>query len=376
MIPYGHQWIDKDDVNDVVKALTSDWLTTGPLIDEFERQLCFYTCGKHAVVVNSGTSALDIAVQALEMPTGSEVITTPFTFAATSNALLFNGLVPVFADIVQETRNIDPDSIRERITSRTKAIMYVDYAGHPCDIKEIHEIAEEYNLHLIEDSAHALGSSFQGKKVGTFADVTVFSFHPVKPITTAEGGVAMTDDPEIADRMRLLRSHGIKKEIPQGVDQKTAWKYDMIMLGRNYRMTDLQAALGLSQIKKLDQFIGRRNELAALYQRNLKEIPFLELPLTKPGIIHGWHLYTVLLKNIDRDTFFGYMRNQGIGVNVHYIPTYRLSYYQQHLPTDYSCCPVTEEVFRQIITLPLYPAMRHEDISTVVETIKKYNNKG
>ena len=372
MIPYGHQWIDKDDVDAVISVLQSDWLTTGPCIEQFEEALCAYTGSLHAVVVNSATSALDIAVQALEISPGSEVITTPFTFAATSNALLFNGLVPVYADIVRETRNINPDSIRERITDRTKAILFVDYAGHPCDIKEIREITEDHNLCLLEDAAHAFGSSYNGKKVGTFADVTIFSFHPVKPITTAEGGVAMTDDLEIAERMRLLRSHGIKKNLNPNVDLKTAWRYDMVMLGRNYRMTDLQAALGLSQLKKLDQFIRRRNELAGLYDRKLRKIPNLELPRTKPGNIHGWHLYTVLVKDVDRDSLFGYLRNWGVGVNVHYIPTYRLSYYQQHVPTDYSQCPVTEEVFRHIITLPLYPAMTEDDVSMIVETINKY----
>lgn len=372
MIPYGHQWVDKDDVDAVTSVLKSDWLTTGPFIEKFEEALCAYTGSSFAVVVNSATSALDIAVKSLEIPQGSEVITTPFTFAATSNALLFNGLIPVYADIERETRNISPDSIRERITDRTKAILYVDYAGNPCDIKEIQTIAKEYNLFLVEDAAHALGSSYYGKKVGTLADITIFSFHPVKPITTGEGGAAMTNDPGIAECMRFLRSHGIKKNLTQMVDPKTAWKYDMVMLGRNYRMTDLQAALGLSQLKKLDQFIKRRNELAVLYGRALLEIPFLELPRIKPGSISGWHLYTVLLKEIERDPFFGYLRNQGIGVNVHYIPTYRLSYYKQHFPTDYSSCPVTEEVFRQIVTLPLYPAMSDDDVRMIAEIIKEY----
>ena len=373
MIPYGHQSIEQDDIDAVVKVLKSDWLTTGPTVDEFEKKICSYTGGKYAVAVNSGTSALDVAVQALQIPRGSEVISTPFTFAATNNVILFNGLIPVFADIQKETRNINPDEIRKRITKKTKAIMYVDYAGHPCDIDEIKQIAEEHDLLLIEDAAHALGSSYKGKKVGTFADITVFSFHPVKPITTGEGGAALTDDPRIAENMRLLRSHGIKKENKSTKNQDIAWQYDMTMLGRNYRLTDIQAALGLSQMKKIDRFIEKRNSLATLYQEKLRDISFIELPQTKGDVFHGWHLYTVSMKGVNRNSFFGHMRNNGIGVNVHYIPTYQLSYYKKNVATDISKYPVTEELFKKIITLPLHPAMKESDIDKVEAAIKKFD---
>jgi UDP-4-amino-4,6-dideoxy-N-acetyl-beta-L-altrosamine transaminase len=373
MIPYGHQSIEPDDIDAVVNVLKSDWLTTGPVVEEFEKKLCSYTGASHAIAVNSATSALDIAVQALNIPWGSEVISTPFTFAATNNAILFNGLIPVFTDIQKETRNINPDEIRKRITKKTKAIMYVDYAGHPCDIDEIKQIAEEHNLLLIEDAAHALGSSYKGKKVGTFADITVFSFHPVKPITTGEGGAALTDDPRIAENMRLLRSHGIKKENKSTKDQDIAWQYDMTMLGRNYRLTDIQAALGLSQMKKIDRFIEKRNSLATLYQEKLRDISFIELPQTKSDVFHGWHLYTVIMKGVNRNSFFGHLRKNGIGVNVHYIPTYQLSYYKKNVATDISKYPVTEELFKKIITLPLYPAMKESDIDKVEATIKKFD---
>jgi len=373
MIPYGHQSIEQDDIDAVVRVLKSDWLTTGPTVDEFEKKICSYTGGKYAVAVNSGTSALDVAVQALQIPRGSEVISTPFTFAATNNAILFNGLIPVFTDIQKETRNINPDEIRKRITKKTKAIMYVDYAGHPCDIDEIKQIAEEHDLLLIEDAAHALGSSYKGKKVGTFADITVFSFHPVKPITTGEGGAALTDDPRIAENMRLLRSHGIKKENKSTKNQDIAWQYDMTMLGRNYRLTDIQAALGLSQMKKIDRFIEKRNSLATLYQEKLRDISFIELPQTKGDVFHGWHLYTVSMKGVNRNSFFGHMRNNGIGVNVHYIPTYQLSYYKKNVATDISKYPVTEELFKKIITLPLHPAMKESDIDKVEAAIKKFD---
>jgi len=372
MIPYGHQWIDDDDVDAVVRVLKSDWLTTGPCVAEFEQALCSYTGAKNAIAVNSATSALDIAVQSLDLPRGSEIITTPFTFAATANSILFNGHIPVFADIQRETRNIDPESIRSKITKKTRAIMYVDYAGQPCDIEEIRAIADEYNLLLIEDAAHALGASYRNKKVGTFADITVFSFHPVKPITTAEGGAALTDNPVLAERMRLLRSHGIKKEISPQANSGKAWEYDMVMLGRNYRITDLQAALGISQMTKIDTFISKRNELASYYHKHLKDIPFLELPTTTPGVHHGWHLYTLLVTGIERDSFFDYLREQEIGVNVHYIPTYRFSYYKDHLPTEVTGYPVTEDVFSRIITLPLYPGINSQMTDFVIEKIRAY----
>jgi UDP-4-amino-4,6-dideoxy-N-acetyl-beta-L-altrosamine transaminase len=375
MIPYGHQLITQEDIDAVVDVLKSDWLTTGPHIEKFERSLCEYTEAKFAVATNSATSALDIAVQALDLPHGSEVISTAFTFAATNNALLYNGLKPVFADIRRETRNIDPEDIRRKITRKTRAIMVVDFAGHPCDLKEIREIAEDHNLFLIEDAAHALGSSYNGKKIGTFADITVFSFHPVKPITTGEGGATVTEDSDLAEKMHLLRSHGIIKSKDTTENQETSWQYDMKMLGRNYRLTDIQAALGLSQIKKLDQFIRKRNSLALQYMKELEDVPFIELPVTKDQIGHGWHLFTVLVNGINRNHFYSHLRNYGIGANVHYIPTYRFSYYKEHQPNDFSKYPVTEDVFNRIITLPLYPGMADEDLWKVIDVIKAFELK-
>jgi UDP-4-amino-4,6-dideoxy-N-acetyl-beta-L-altrosamine transaminase len=372
MIPYGHQCIEEEDIEAVIQVLKGDWLTTGPYVDEFEKALCSYTGASHGIAVNSATSALDIAVQALCLPPGSEVISTPFTFAASNNALLYHSMHPVFADIQHATRNIDPEDIRKRITKKTKAIIYVDYAGQPCDIDEIREIADEHDLLLIEDAAHALGASYKGKKIGTFADITIFSFHPVKPITTGEGGVAMTNDPVIAKRLALLRSHGIEKGNVASQNPETAWQYDMNMLGRNYRLTDIQAALGLSQIKKLDPFIQKRNSLAERYKKELADVPFLELPQTLNPAVHGWHLFTVLVKGINRNHFFGYLRNHGIGVNVHYIPTYRLSYYREHVPTDFSHYPVTEDIFNRIVSLPIYPAMTEKNLEYVIDTIRKY----
>jgi len=370
-IPYGHQCVDEEDVRAVVEILHGDWLTTGPTVSAFEEGICAYIGCKHAVAVNSGTSALDIAVQALDLPCGSEVITTPLTFAATSNALLYNNLIPVFADIKRDTRNIDPDEIRRKITSRTKAIIYVDYAGHPCDIGEIKEIAEEHDLILIEDACHAFGASYHGKKIGTMADMTIFSFHPVKPITTGEGGAVVTDDPEVAARLKILRSHGITRNIKNMFGEGSEWAYDMVDLGRNYRMTDIQAALGISQLKKIDTFIKRRNDLARVYEELIGDLPWLETPQCHGDVSHGWHLYTVLLNGIKRNDLYRYLHQNNVGANVHYIPIYRFTYYQKHFPNDPRTFPVTEDVFGRIITLPLHPGMKEGEIEYVSETLKK-----
>ncbi|WP_048134644.1 UDP-4-amino-4,6-dideoxy-N-acetyl-beta-L-altrosamine transaminase [Methanosarcina sp. 1.H.T.1A.1] len=371
-IPYGSQWIDDEDINEVINVLKSDWITTGPKLKQFEEGLCNYTGCKHAVGVNSGTSALDIAVGALDLPAGSEVITTPFTFMATSNALLYNNLRPVFADIQKDTRNIDPEAIRSRITPKTKAIIYVDFAGHPCDIEEIREIAEEHDLYLIEDACHALGASYKGKKVGNFADLTVFSFHPVKPITTGEGGAVVTDNSELEEKVRMLQNHGIDRDAVSRYGPDASWAYDMKMLGRNYRLTEIQAALGVSQLKKLDRFIEMRTKIANLYNELLEEIEFIETPSAKNVVVSGWHIYTVLLNGVDRDKFFKYMRENGVGVNVHYIPIYNFTYYRNNFDVCSADFPVTEEVFKRIITLPIFPKMKFSQLQYVIKTIKGF----
>jgi dTDP-4-amino-4,6-dideoxygalactose transaminase len=321
--------------------------------------------------VNSGTSALDIAVQSLELPTGSQVITTPFTFAATSNALLYNSLIPVYADITKDTRNIDPVDIRKKITKKTRAIIFVDYAGQPGDITELREICNENNLFMIEDACHALGAQYRGKKIGSLADMTIFSFHPVKLITTGEGGMVTTNNSSRADTLRLLRSHGIDKTAHQLSETGAPWAYDMVTLGRNYRMTDIQAALGISQVKKIDSFVQKRTHLSRLYQELLEDIPHIEVPITREDMTHAWHIYTILLSGVKRDAVFSYLKSHNIGVNLHYIPTYHFSYYQKNHPQNPSMFPVTEDVFKRILTLPLYPELQEEDLQFVVETLKK-----
>ena len=371
-IPYGHQWIDEEDIEEVVAVLKSDWITTGPKIAEFEDALCSYICTKYAVAVNSGTSALDIAVQTLNLPAGSEVITTPFTFVGTSNAILYNNLKPVFADIEKETRNINPEEVRKKITKNTKAIIYVDYAGQPCDIEELKEIAVAHDLYLIEDACHAIGAEYKDIKIGTFADMTVFSFHPVKHITTGEGGAVVTNNEEFYDRLKILRNHGIDKSALDRFGPEAGWAYDLKLLGRNYRITDFQAALGISQLKKLDAFISRRNEIVRIYNEAFADIPEIETPVVLSYVKPAWHIYTVLLNGIDRDKFFSKMRERNIGVNVHYIPIYRFSYYQEQFNNKPEDFPVTEEVFSKIVTLPLFSKMTDDEVLNVIEIVKDF----
>ena len=364
-VPYGHQWIDREDIEKVVKVLESDWLTTGPKIAEFENAVCKYIRCKYAVAVNSGTSALDIAVQTLNLSKGSEIITTPFTFIATPNAILYNNLKPIFADIERDTKNINPDEIRKKITDKTKAIICVDYAGHPCDIDEIKKIAKEHNLFLIGDGCHAIGAEYKGKKVGSLADMTVFSFHPVKAITTGEGGMVTTNNKQFYERLKMLRNHGINKTATERQD----WQYDMLMLGRNYRMTDSQAALGISQLRKIDKFIKRKEEIVELYTDAFATVDGMEVPTVKSYAKHAWHIYTILVDG--RNAFFNRMREKRIGVNLHYIPVYRFSYYREQFNVNPMEFPVTEEVFSKIVTLPLFSKMTDDEVLNIIEIVKE-----
>lgn len=364
MIPYGRQDISDEDVNNVIKVLNSDYLTTGPNVNEFEDNFSKYIKCKHSIAVNSGTSALDIALSSLGIKKGMEVITTAFTFVATSNCILYNNLKPKFADI-DYSFNINPDSIRKKITNKTKAIIYVDYAGNPCNIKEIKNIADEYDLYLIEDAAHACGAESNGSKIGTFADVTTFSFHPVKNITTGEGGMVTTDNDDISNKLRLLRNHGINKEYNIR-NQEQSYLYDIVTLGRNYRITDFQCALGSSQLKRLDAFIDKRTLIAERYKREIN----YPNQLIENNIKHAWHLFTILLNNkTERDSFFLYMKNNGVNVNVHYIPIYKFSYYKQF---NFKPLKNTEDIFNRIVTLPIYPSLSEFDLNKIIDLTNKW----
>lgn len=369
MIPYGKQTIDQDDIQAVVDVLKSDFLTTGPKIAEFEQTVADYVGAKYAVAISNGTSALHAACFAAGIGPGDEVITTPLTFAASANCVLYCGGTPVFADVDPKTYNIDPEDIRRKITDRTKAIIAVHLAGQPCDMDAIHSIAHEYGLIVIEDGAHALGSVYKGKKVGSLSDMTAFSFHPVKPITTGEGGMIVTDNEEFYKKMALFRSHGITRDDSMMTRNDGPWFYQQFDLGYNYRITDIQCALGCSQMKKLDRFLARRKEIVARYNEAFADCDNIITPYQLSDTESGWHLYIVQVKNCDRRQVFEAMREKGIGVNVHYIPVYMHPYYQEHGYENVHCANA-EEIYSHIISLPLYPGLTSEQQDYVIDTLK------
>jgi len=371
-LPYGQQWIEDDDIAAVIETLQSPYLTTGPKIAQFEQAVAQYVGAKYAVAFANGTAALHGACYAAGVSAGDEVITTPITFAASANCARYFDAKIVFADIDAKTYNIDPEQIRKSITAKTKAIIPVDFTGQPCDIDAIMEIASEHNLVVIQDGAHSLGAEYKGKKVGTQADMTMFSFHPVKPVTTAEGGVIVTDNVDYYEKLKLFRTHGITAT-PYAKEQGD-WYYEMVDLGFNYRMTDIQAALGISQMNKLSSFIERRRELAALYTEQLQGVAGVKTPYQAPQSVSGWHLYSVQLEKQalgqSRKQIFEAMRAANIGVHVHYIPVYWFPYYKS-LGYTQGLCPIAERWYEGALTLPLYPKMSNEDVYEVVSTLKQ-----
>ena len=373
-VPYGRQYIDGDDINEVIKVLRSDFITQGPRIDEFEAKLAEYCGSKYAVTFNSGTSALHGAYFALGLEEGQEMITSPNTFVATSNAAIYLGAKPVFADVESETGNIDASKVEEKITEKTRLITPVHYSGNPADLKELHEIAEKHGLAMIEDAAHAIGARYAGKRMGTcqYSSMAILSFHPVKHITTGEGGAVLTNDEEYYERLLMFRSHGItKKDFVKPSDGD--WYYEMHHLGYNYRITDIQATLGISQLKKLDGFVERRREIAATYNEIFAENPYFNTIVEKEECNSSYHLYPILLKDdyVDKKReIFQKLRSEGLGVQVHYIPVHTQPYYQNHGYKDVSC-PVAEDFYRREISIPMYPAMKDEDIQFVEEKLFK-----
>lgn len=376
LIGYGHQWIDEDDIQAVEDVLRSDFLTCGPATQTAEQALCEVTGAKHAVLLNSDTSALHCACVAAGVGPGDEVITTPMTFAASANCALYCGARPVFADIDPETYEIDPASIRAHITEHTKAVVAVDYTGAAVKIDEIRAICEEHHLVFIEDAAHSIGTTYKGKKVGTLADMTCFSFHPVKTVTAGEGGAVLTDDDELYKKVVLAHAHGIthNEAWMEEAPHEGPWYYEQIGLGWNYRMTDIQAALLTSQLKKLDKFKARRQEIVRTYNEAFSAIPELFVQKDIPESDSCRHLY-VLRLNLERLTctrreFFDAMRAEGIGCQIHYIPTYWFPYYQ-HLGYKKGLCPNAEEVYKGIMSLPLFPLMSDQDVADVIAAVKK-----
>lgn len=374
-IPYGRQNIDEEDIETVIEALRSDWITQGPQVEEFEARVAEY-CGAHyAVAFNSGTSALHAAMFAAGIEPGDEVITTPLTFVATANAALYVGACPVFVDIDENTYCIDTEKIEAAITPRTLAIVPVDYAGYPVDIKRIREIADKHNLVIIEDAAHALGAERDGAKAGTQADMTMFSFHPVKHITTGEGGMIVCNNPDYYRRLRLFRNHGITKDKENLESNDGPWYYEMQELGYNFRITDIQCAMGISQMKKLKKFLGERRLRAEKYDQAFHDVNWLQTPPTPPvGSRHAYHLYPLLLAgNVNRIEFFTWLREHNIGVQVHYIPVHLQPYYRHRFGYKPGDFPQAEEFYAREISLPLYPGLTPEQQEYVINLVKGFN---
>ena len=371
--PYGRQNITEEDIEAVTKVLRSDFLTQGPEIASFEEALSKSLDSKYAVCFNSGTSALHAAYYAIGLEQGDEVITTPMTFAATSNAALYLNAKPVFADIEPDTGNIDPNKIQDLITSKTKLISAVHFAGHPVDLSIISDIAKKNNLFLIEDACHAIGSSYNGEKTGNckYSDMTILSFHPVKHIAIGEGGAITTNNPEFYRKLKLFRSHGITNE--NLIYKKHGdWYYEMQELGYNYRMMDYQAALGISQLMRLQENINRRREIAQLYNQYFYNNNWFDLPPEKEGIKSSYHLYHIRLKEDYvpyKKEIFSKLREAGLGVQTHYIPVYMHPFYRMN-GYKHVLCPVAEKFYLSEISIPMYPALSNDDIKIIVERIK------
>lgn len=376
-LSYGKQSIDQDDIDSVVKVLKSDYLTTGPYVAEFENKVAKYVGAKYAVAVSSGTAALHMACFAAGISKDDEVIVSALTFAASSNAVLYCGGVPVFADIDPKTYNIDVTKIEDLITSKTKAIIPVDFTGQSVDMDAILKISKKHDLIIIEDGAHALGSTYKEKKVGNKADMVMFSFHPVKPITTAEGGIITTNSETFYNKMIDFRTHGITRDQKKLIENHGPWYYEQQMLGYHYRLTDVQSALGSSQMNKINKFIARRREIAKQYNKAFKDFKEIITPFEEKYSNSGCHIYIIQIQpqllNVTRKEIFEALQSENIGVNVHYLPVYLHPYYRG-LGYKKGLCPISEKVYENIITLPIFPSMSNEDANDVVTAVKKVIN--
>jgi perosamine synthetase len=373
-LPYARQQIDDSDVEAVIAALRSDWLTTGPRVREFEVGLEATTDTRHAVAFSSGTAALHGAMTAAGLGPNDEVITTPLTFVATANAVLYVGAEVRFADVDPWSLLIDPELVAGAVTPRTRALVPVDYAGQPADYDALRRVADAAPggpLTIIADASHSLGATYRGRPVGTLADLTVLSLHPAKILTTGEGGAVLTDRDDLADRLRRFRNHGISTEL----GARTDWTYAMVELGYNYRLTDIGAALGLSQLGRLESFLARRRALARHYYDRLSDHGLVDLPAVGPDVDPAWHFMFAQLRldrlRVDRGTVYRALRAEGIGVNVHYIPVHSQPYYRERFPG--LTFPVAEAAYERLLTLPLHAGMVAADVDDVVMAIDKVN---
>ena len=369
-LPYGRQEIADADIKAVVEALVSGWLTTGPRVAEFEQSFAAHVGGREGVAVNSGTAALHCAMRALGVGPGDEVVVPAITFAASANAALYEGAKPIFADIEPDTLLINPQSVARCLTPRTRAIVAVDYAGQPADYDALRSLAEPRGIKIVADACHAPGATYKGRPVGTLADISCFSFHPVKHLTTCEGGMTVTDDTVMAAHMRRFRNHGIDSD-HRSREAAGAHAYDMAELGFNYRLPDVQCALGLAQLKRLTGWVAARRRIAGFYDAALASLAEAVPLKTHSGREHAYHLYVVrLMEGIDRDKVFTRLRADGIGANVHYAPVYLHSHYAR-LGYKPGLCPAAEAAARQILTLPMFPAMTEADVGRVMSALTR-----
>ncbi|MBU0486138.1 MAG: UDP-4-amino-4,6-dideoxy-N-acetyl-beta-L-altrosamine transaminase [Proteobacteria bacterium] len=368
-ISYGRQSIDQDDVDAVSRVLFSDWLTTGPKVTEFEEKIAAFVGARFGVAVNSGTAALHAAMYALGIGPGDEVIVPAMTFAATANAVVYQGGRPVFVDVEAETLLISSADVERLISARTKAIVAVDYAGQPCDYEALRAIADLHGLALVADGCHSLGASENGNPVGTLADMTVFSFHPVKHITTGEGGMIVSDNEEFAAKMQRFRNHGISTDHFKRQKEGT-WHYEMVELGFNYRISDILCALGISQLQKLPGWLARRRAIAERYDLEFQDHTAVTPLSVRSGVEHAYHLYVVqLAKGVSREKVFRDMRQAGIGVNVHYVPVHMHPFYRNNFGTAPGLCPVAEEAYERVLSLPMHQGLSDDDVQRVTRAL-------
>jgi len=369
-IPYGRQWVEESDMEAVRKVLAGDYLTTGPLVGEFESALCVYTGAAHGAALNSGTAALHAAYAAVGLKKGDRLLTSPLTFAATANAARYLGADVVFADIEDDTGNLDVGAAEALLDDRVRLLVPVDYAGHPADYDGFAPLAKAREIPVVADGAHSLGARYKGRAVGTLADLTELSFHPVKPITTGEGGAVLGANKALMQRVRDFRTHGITRDPESLTRDEGPWYYEMHELGFNYRLTDLQCALGLSQMQRLDQFVARRRAIAARYQEAFADCQALRLPTVRDGVEPGWHLYVVRVRGDARRRrpFFEALRKRGLGVQVHYLPVYLHPYYRD-LGFRQGICPRAEDFYARAVSLPIFPRMTEEEVNRVIETV-------
>jgi len=379
-IPFHRPSIGEEEALEVLEALQSGWITTGPRTAQFEREFADYVRAPHAQAVNSCTAALHVALDALGIGPGDEVITTPLTFCATVNTILQVGAKVVLAD-VDQTGNIDPASVRDRITSATRAIVPVHLGGLPCRMDEIWDIARQYDLKVVEDAAHAIGTHYHGQPIGStevpsrHSDAVAFSFYATKNLTTGEGGMLTMASKELADKCKVLCLHGISKDAWNRYSERGNWRYDVVDCGYKYNLSDLQSAIGIHQLRKQELFIGVRRKYAQRYCELLQDLEELELPPDDPGARHVWHLFGVRLRlenlNIDRSEFIELLRGEGIGASVHFIPIPTFSYYAQHSRVDTGDCHTALQLFPRLVSLPLYPAMKESEVEFVAERVRK-----